>query len=337
MKEQFDTIDDLYYGNEPDYTDELTAIENGGFDDMYPEDYKDPQVADYVRRNAAEKGMSELDFVNQEEFLDEIINLDPKDGPYIVDIEESDGYSEFICDDDGNPNLEDARPIYDNLISGREKGLYGSDCKGDPWKALNDVIEGYDMMVSDAMLGRNTLEGALKMLYKFKDNPNCPKTKTYFNALSNYAEQINNIAKEIGTTDLILDIPEESTKASIKEAFVEGPGSSDNAHKVYRMKIKKALNQGSIAYDEHSQTLAYDVPIVTGNDVGWSDIETAKEFFAENGLEVGFATVDGLYYYGFLALEDEEAEAYLNQYAETKDENDDDWSDLKADILICWY
>lgn len=202
-----DYLEDLYYEPEKDYFDEISEIENGGFEDMYPEDYKNPQVADYVRKGAAEKGMSELDYVNQEEFFDEIINLDPKDGPYIVDIEESDGYSEFICDDDGNPNLEDARPIYDNLVSGTEKGFYGRNCKDNPVEALEDVIEGYDMMVSDAMLGRSTLKGALNLLAKYKDNPNCPKARTYFNALSNYAEQINSIAKEIGATELIIDIP----------------------------------------------------------------------------------------------------------------------------------
>lgn len=129
----------------------------------------------------------------------------------------------------------------------------------------------------------------------------------------------------------------ENKKRPIKEAFVEGPGFSDNAHKVHRMKIKRILDKGSLDYDKHSQTLAYDVPIVSGKDVGWSGVEDAKAFFADSGLKVGFATVDGLHYYGFLQLEDEEAEAYLNQYAESKDENDDDWSDLKADILVCWY
>lgn len=339
MKKLSENIDDLYYGDEPDYTDELNAIEDGGFEEMYPEDYKNSEKADYIHKSAAERGMSDLAYVNQEEFFDEIIDSDPQDGPYIVDIEESDGYSEFICDDNGNPNLEDARPIYDKLVSGKEKGLYGLDCKDNPYEALSDVIEGYDMMVDDAQLGRHSLKGALKMLYKFKDNPNCPKTKVYFNALANYAEQVNDIAKDIGALDLIIDIPgkfEESTKRSIKEAFVEGPGLSDTA-RVHRIKIKKVLDKNSIDYDEHSQTLAYDVPIVTGNYVGWSDIEAVKDFFAENGLKVGFATVDGLYYYGILQLEDEEVEAYLNQYNESKDENDDDWSDLKADILVCWY
>lgn len=215
MKKLSENIDDLYYGDEPDYTDELNAIEDGGFEEMYPEDYKNSEKADYIHRSAAERGMSDLDYVNQEEFFDEIIDSDPQDGPYIVDIEESDGYSEFICDDNGNPNLEDARPIYDDLVSGRKKGLYGLDCKDDPYEALSDVIEGYDMMVDDAMLGRHSLKGALKMLYKFKDNPNCPKTKVYFNALANYAEQINTIANDIGALDLIIDIPgkfEESTK-----------------------------------------------------------------------------------------------------------------------------
>lgn len=202
-----ESIDDLYYGDEPDYSDELSAIENGGYDEFRDEEYDDPQMAAAIHQAAQEEGLSDLDYVNQQEFFDDIIDSDPEDGPYIVDIEESDGYSEFICDDNGNPNLEDARPIYDDLVSGKEKGMYGSNCKDDPWKALNDVIEGYDMMVSDAMLGRNTLSGALKMLFKFKDNPNCPKTKAYFNALANYAEQINNIATSIGASDLLIEIP----------------------------------------------------------------------------------------------------------------------------------
>lgn len=161
----------------------------------------------------------------------------------------------------------------------------------------------------------------------------------YYGDEPDYTDELNDIAKDIGALDLIIDIPgkfEESTKRSIKEAFVEGPGLSDTA-RVHRIKIKKVLDKNSIDYDEHSQALAYDVPIVTGNYVGWSDIEAVKDFFVENGLKVGFATVDGLYYYGILQLEDEEVEAYLNQYNESKDENDDDWSDLKADILVCWY
>lgn len=202
-----ESIDDLYYGDEPDYSDELSVIENGGYDEFRDEEYDDPQMAAAIHQAAQEEGLSDLDYVNKQEFFDDIIDSDPEDGPYIVDIEESDGYSEFICDDNGNPNLEDARPIYDDLVNGKEKGMYGSNCKDDPWKALNDVIEGYDMMVSDAMLGRNTLSGALKMLYKFKDNPNCPKTKAYFNALANYAEQINNIATSIGASDLLIEIP----------------------------------------------------------------------------------------------------------------------------------
>lgn len=208
-----ESIDDLYYGDEPDYSDELSAIENGGYDEFRDEEYEDPQMAAAIHQAAQEEGLSDLDYVNQQEFFDDIIDSDPEDGPYIVDIEESDGYSEFICDDNGNPNLEDARPIYDDLVSGKEKGMYGSNCKDDPWKALNDVIEGYDMMVSDAMLGRNTLSGALKMLYKFKDNPNCPKTKAYFNALANYAEQINNIATSIGASDLLIEIPGKFTES----------------------------------------------------------------------------------------------------------------------------
>ena len=208
-----DYLEDLYYGPEKDYFDEISEIENGGYDeDFETEDFKNPYLAAGIRKAAQEAGLSDLDYINQQEFFDEVIDSDPEDGPYIVDIEEREGYSEFVLDNDGNPNLENARPIYDNLVSGTEKGFYGRNCKDNPIEALEDVIEGYDMMVSDAMLGRSTLKGALNLLAKYKDNPNCPKCKKYFDALSNYAVQINKIANEIGATDLIIDIPGDSTK-----------------------------------------------------------------------------------------------------------------------------
>ena len=214
-----ESIDDLYYGDEPDYSDELSVIENGGYDEFRDEEYDDPQMAAAIHQAAQEEGLSDLDYVNQQEFFDDIIDNDPENGPIIVEIEERDGYSEFILDDDGNPNLEDARPIYDSLVSGESKGMYGCDCKDNPYKALDDVIEGYDMMVDDAQIGRHTLRGALNLLAKYKDNPKCPKCKKYFDALVKYAEQINDIATSIGEEGLYIDIPGkfEESKRKIKE------------------------------------------------------------------------------------------------------------------------
>lgn len=213
--------DDMYY-EEPDYSSEITSFENGGYEDFeIPDEYASPDKAADVHAAAKERGMADLDYVNQQEYFDELYETNPKLADKIEDIETHD-FSEFVCDKDGNPNLEDARPIFDNLVSGRERGLYGSDCKGDPSKALYDVIEGYDMMVSDAMIAP-TLKKALQILAQFKDNPKCPHCKVYFDALANYAEQCNVIAAEVDPSQTI-EIPgkvTESTKKTNKRFITE--------------------------------------------------------------------------------------------------------------------
>ena len=52
--------------------DELSAIENGGWDMFDNSDLADPDMADRIHRNAQELGMSDLDYVNFEERLDDI-------------------------------------------------------------------------------------------------------------------------------------------------------------------------------------------------------------------------------------------------------------------------
>ncbi len=225
----------------------------------------------------------------------------------------------------------------EDLVKG--KGLTESEDEEDPFAAEK---EGNPYIVGNCSLcganGTDTVENFLKK-NGFEDIEYCcdvldidPLEEVCEECFKSWLPDLNKAVyseyDDLGT--------DTRTGLPFKESFVEGPGFSDNSHKVHRMKIKRILDKGSITYNEHSQALAYDVPIVTGNDVGWPDIEATKEFFEDRGLKVGFATVDGLYYYGFLQLEDEEAYAYLSQYSKSKDEDDDDWSDLKADILVCF-
>ena len=169
-----------------DYSDELRDIENGGWEEMYPEDYKDSRVADWIHREAQSKGMSDLDYVNLEDLYDEIEKADPDYGPYVIDIEERKDYSEFLMDKNGNPDLVEAREIFDKLMSGEYKGAYGHDCTGDPYDALEATVEGYDQEVWDAMIGVDSLEQAVRRLSKYKDNPKLPKTKKYYDACVYY-------------------------------------------------------------------------------------------------------------------------------------------------------
>lgn len=128
-------------------------------------------------------------------------------------------------------------------------------------------------------------------------------------------------------------IPEKEVE-KFEEAFYEGPGYS-NIRNIAKKKIRNLLDKEGIDYDDGSQCIS--CPIITGNDIGWSNIEKAKAWFAKKGMNIGFATIDGLYYYGFVALDDEDAQARYDTYMEGKDEDDDDFSDFDADLLICWY
>ena len=114
--------------------------------------------------------------------------------------------------------------------------------------------------------------------------------------------------------------------------------ASQGARSRIQARITKTLDDNDIEYDTGSQCLAYDVPLLDGADIGWSSIEKAKTWFAKKGLDIGFATPDdGIHYYGFVNLDDEDAQSKLDVYFEPKDEDDDDWSDFTANILISWY
>ena len=242
--------DDMYY-EEPDYSSEVTSFENSGYEDFeIPDEYVSPDKAADVHAAAKERGMSDLDYVNQQAYFDELYETNPKLADKIEYIETQD-FDEFVCDKDGNPNLEDARPIFDNLVSGRERSLYGSDCKGDPSKALYDVIEGYDMMVSDMMIAP-TLKKALQILAQFKDNPKCPHCKVYFDALANYAEQCNAIAAEVDPSQVI-EIPgkvNESNKKTGKRFIKENQVSNNLTPAVDNFLQDVAQIGGTITYND---------------------------------------------------------------------------------------
>lgn len=83
----------------------------------------------------------------------------------------------------------------------------------------------------------------------------------------------------------------------------------------------------------------YPYPMVDADEVpDWSQsVVTMKLWWKQNDIKLGWATVDGIYYYGFENMSDYEAEAYLDEYFESKNENDDDWSDLNASICVIYY
>ena len=190
--------------------DQLNRIENGGWEAFFDEDLKDPAFAKDLHIKASAKGMSDLDYANEQEALDQLYELD-SDAWWLEDQD----LSEFIVDENGNPNVNDAREIFDNLVSGAWTGAYNTDLKDDPEGALIDTIEGYETCLSDANIPLGGfadgcgggIKHALDFLNQFKDNPICKHCKIYFNAISDYARQLNAIAQEFGLNDYIITIP----------------------------------------------------------------------------------------------------------------------------------
>jgi len=190
--------------------DQLNRIESGGWEAFFDEDLKDPAFAKDLHIKASAKGMSDLDYANEQEALDQLYELD-SDAWWLEDQD----LSEFIVDEDGNPNVNDAREIFDNLMSGEWTGAYNTSCKDDPEGALIETIEGYETCLSDANIPLGGfadgcgggVKHALDFLAQFKDNPICKHCKIYFNAIADYARQLNAIAQEYGLNDYIITIP----------------------------------------------------------------------------------------------------------------------------------
>lgn len=65
----------LYFFRES-VEDDLARIETGGFEAFRNEDYIDPGKARAIHQAAQNAGMSDLDYVNNEERLDELFNED---------------------------------------------------------------------------------------------------------------------------------------------------------------------------------------------------------------------------------------------------------------------
>lgn len=218
-----------------DVWDDIADIEKGGFDEFRDDEYEDAERARYVRDAARAVGMSELDYIKMEDLFEQ--------DPDLEDIE-SGRFSEFLVDDEGNPGLENAKVIFDNLYSGNYKGMYDSDCAGDAEACLVDVIEGYNQEASDAQIPLKNVrtfatdrlrgffndvteyEARLQYLAQYKDNPACVRSKQYFNALATYARQINEIADEYNLPKYKITIPGEDLTEAVNKKLQESEQDS---------------------------------------------------------------------------------------------------------------
>ena len=208
--------------------DELSAIENGGWDMFDNSDLADPDMTDRVHRNASYEGMSDLDYVNREELLDNIED----DLAYEVERNGNINYAETP--------FRGYKDIFDDMkmeldAEGEVTGNQGHKIKsiGD---LANEVLEieiysiyeewGIDL-IGDAYFSYTLMERALKRLAPYA-NDNYPNCKSFFETLMNISKEYNATVTEFNLDwPPLVRIPDQS--GTLEENSVLGslPASAD--------------------------------------------------------------------------------------------------------------
>ena len=209
--------------------DELSAIENGGWDMFDNSDLADPDMADRIHRNASYEGMPDLDYVNREELLDNI---------------EDDLAYEVECN--GNINYAETpfrgyKDIFDDMkmeldAEGEVTGNQGHKIKSIE-NLINEVLEieiysiyeewGINLIGNDAYFSYTLMEKALKRLAPYA-NDNYPNCKSFFETLMNISKEYNATVTEFNLDwPPLVRIPDQS--GALEENSVSGslPASAD--------------------------------------------------------------------------------------------------------------
>ena len=171
--------------------DELSAIENGGWDMFDNSDLADPDMADRIHRNASYEGMSDLDYVNREELLDGIED----DLAYEVERNGNINYAETP--------FRGYKDIFDDMkmeldAEGEVTGNQGHKIKSIE-DLVNEVLEieiysiyeewGIDL-IGNAYFSYTLMEKALERLAPYA-NDNYPSCKSFFETLMNISKEYN--------------------------------------------------------------------------------------------------------------------------------------------------
>ena len=157
--------------------DDLARIEAGGFEAFRDEDYDDPGQAMAIHQAAQNAGMSDLDYVNNEERLNELFNEDL----FIAELEEDglnrDSIDLFIDDD-----LNDIhRPISEQYEELKRDG----EVQDRGWNILNILKDGLDTDAYEISDGEySSMLDLVKKLEKYKDDERTPVCAALYKAIS---------------------------------------------------------------------------------------------------------------------------------------------------------
>ena len=209
--------------------DELSAIENGGWDMFDNSDLADPDMANTIHRNASYEGMSDLDYVNREELLDGIED----ELAYEVERNGNINYAETP--------FRSYKDIFDEMkmeldAEGEVIGNQGHIIKsiGD---LANEVLEieiysiyeewGIDL-IGNAYFSYTLMEKALNRLAPYA-NDNYPSCKSFFETLMNISKEYNATVTEFNLDwPPLVRIPDQA--GTLEENSVSGslPASVDS-------------------------------------------------------------------------------------------------------------
>lgn len=210
--------------------DELSAIENGGWDMFDNSDLADPDMADRIHRNASYEGMSDLDYVNREEFLDNIED----DLAYEIERNGNVNYTETP--------FRGYKDIFDDMKMELDAEGEVTDNQGHKIKSIEDLVNevleieiyaiyeewGIDLIGNGGYFSYTLMEKALKRLAPYA-NDNYPNCKSFFETLMNISKEYNATVTEFNLDwPPLVRIPDQA--GTLEENSVSGslPDSIDS-------------------------------------------------------------------------------------------------------------
>ena len=206
---------------------ELDAIFNGDYEDWYDGIDPDPEKAKYIHKAAQDAGMSDLEYVNREEVLDQL----DAENEFIYDLEASDVSVE-------NFKIEAARNIFEGYKQeieekGSATGSYGHQMTAD-YDLCEDILEGAELFINDNWtnsFSSHSIEEMIAITAQYYNDPRCTKVKALYDALVEWASGFNALVEGYVTGFRTIDIVEPSGYVATEttdDIFDDGPDSFED-------------------------------------------------------------------------------------------------------------
>ena len=213
---------------------ELDAIFNGGYEDWYDGIEPDPEKAKYIHKAAQDAGMSDLEYVNREEVLDQL----DAENEFIYDLESSDVSVEDL-------KIEAARTIFEGYKQeieekGSATGSYGHQMTDD-YDLCEDILEGAELYINDfwiSSFSSHSIEEMIAITAQYYNDPRCTKVKALYDALVEWASGFNALVEGYVTGFRTIDIVEPSAGYVATETTDDPDSDEDSLYESKKLKEK---------------------------------------------------------------------------------------------------